>query len=166
MAAPSSVYFTGSDYSYAFWFSYISVTDPIYIALLNFATSQDTDQVYIVLDSPSFQVATNIFVGTTSGTGFTSSSPVPNYTNWNHYAVTFQANGYIISLYLNGQLLGSLNNGLAPNNVTRQWCYIGRSTWSYTGDNTAITGYYDDIRIYSATLSQAQILYLVNNNFY
>jgi hypothetical protein len=83
---------------------------------------------------------------------------VPN-NNWNHYTWQLQTNG-IYNYFVNGNLVYTISGMLYPNNITRNYNYIGKSS------NLPIAlfnGYIDEFRVYNKLLSNTEILILYNN---
>ena len=88
-----------------------------------------------------------------------------NLKSWAHIALTYSSFTNKACFYLNGgqpNCAQSLNN-LKLKNTTRNQCYIGRSDWSY---DPLVVAYFDEIKIYNAELTSAQVLsdmYYQNN---
>ena len=79
---------------------------------------------------------------------------------WQHLSATF--NGTIINIYINGTLtLSSVFNAQMPKTLIRTKCYIGKSNWQEDGNSSSIL---DDLRFYNKSLSQIEILELMNRN--
>ncbi len=81
---------------------------------------------------------------------------VPASSAWNHLVVTY--NRTVVKMYLNGAQIGT--NITFPANTTTSIFTIGAPP-SGSGINVI---YYDDLKIYSDALKQADIVSLYNNN--
>jgi hypothetical protein len=78
---------------------------------------------------------------------------------WQFVAVTF--NGTNTKLFLNGQQTVDTYKSYNLPTLTRFMCYIGKSNWSTDGNSHS---YLDDLRFYNKSLSQEEILELMNQN--
>ncbi len=93
---------------------------------------------------------------------FTAISPEPISQNqWQFLTATF--NGTNARVYLNGTLIAQSNtqNYTRPFDLSRSNCYIGRSAWASDGYSSS---YLDDLRFYNKSLTQEEILELMNYN--
>jgi hypothetical protein len=79
---------------------------------------------------------------------------------WQHLAYTIKGSSAI--LYLNGNVVAQgVQN--APISVTRSKCYIGRSNWG--ADPQTINVLLDDFKIFNVSLTQSQIIGLINSYY-
>ncbi len=70
--------------------------------------------------------------------------------------------GNVGTFYVNGQALAS-GNSLSPDNVIRTSCFIGKSNWA--GDPASISALYDDFKIFNKSLSQSEVLKVLNSYY-
>ena len=73
-----------------------------------------------------------------------------NYTNWNHFAVTMDGAQYY-KLFLNGNLVSSVNTNVTADNILRYKNYIGGSS-SNLGNLIL-----DDIKFFNRALNITEI---------
>ena len=86
-----------------------------------------------------------------AGGQFAASQTIP-LNQWTHIAATLSGN--IATIYINGAV--SATSSLpVPENVVRNFCYIGRSNWGQ-GDPDA-NALFDELRIWNTARSAAQI---------
>jgi len=88
-------------------------------------------------------------------------SPNPMTVGWHHTAIVIDGTAKTITLYVDGEAVGSGATAVLPKdlgNSTQNW--LGRSQYSADG---YFFGSLDDFRIYSRTLSQAELRYLAGD---
>lgn len=158
---PSGVYFNGS-FAILAW---VKMTAYNYGSrLLDFGNGATSDNVYVSISSettdlPSVQIFQSL-VEVGSVTGVTS---LP-LGNWIHLASVYSAGTPgTLAIYINGVLSASSSNALAPLNITRNLCYIGRSNNPIDSNANA---YFDEIKIYNRSLSPSEIIYDMNVTSY
>ena len=158
---PAGVYFDTPEFTISVWVYPQQVGS--YSRVINFGNSSTSTASNIVLrfDSDSDKSpALNIInsAGSSIGVCF-SSEPLLN-AEWQFLAATF--NGTFESIYINGNLTGSVNVStyILPS-TNRLNNYIGKSFSSYHGFSSS---YLDDLRFYNKSLTQEEIIQLMNQN--
>ena len=89
-------------------------------------------------------------------TSFSSQTIAPS--QWQFLVATFD--GTNSNIYLNGQLVASAAYSYNLTALFRSNCFIGKSNW----DDGYSWSYLDDLRFFNKSLSQVQILDLMNQN--
>jgi hypothetical protein len=82
-------------------------------------------------------------------------------TGWHHAAISIDSTTMMMSLYLDGDLVGTAATTLLPKdlgNTNQNW--LGRS--QYTAD-AYFSGMLDEFRIYKRVLSAAEVRYLAGD---
>jgi len=131
---------------------------------MDFGNGQQEDNIYISLDSGTGGSSTDgrssflIWIGTWAQ--IMSPWPGMPQNQWQMLTATF--NGTTMSLYINGVLVSSGNNPIIMTNLNRTNCYFGKSN-SVSNDRYS-SSYLDDIRFYSKSLTQEEIIELINQN--
>lgn len=123
------------------------------VANSNFQTTYDSNQFRFDYQSNATQAGW--FLGTTNGGGCAPSTPVQYALNaWHHVALVMNPGAGQNQIYVDGLLAASCSGAGAADNTAFQLGYNGLSG---IGSNDPMTGYIDDVSIYSAALSQSQI---------
>ena len=99
------------------------------------------------------QLANGVFSGylfNAAGTRFDYSAPVPQDTNWHHFAMAFD--GSNVRLYVDGNLVATqpFTNGISIH--SDRDLLVGKDPWG-----NAFNGTLDEVRIYARGLSAAEI---------
>jgi hypothetical protein len=146
---PPGVYFNGGNFTVAAW---VKVKTNIrWQKLIDFGNGEDNDNIVFSLSEadsgkPSFYV----YNGNKYSSVVSSESLVIG--KWTHVAFVFdKSNGYI---YINDIRTASNDNFKAPNNLIRNWNYVGGSSWLADSNTDADI---DDLRIYSRALGPEEI---------
>lgn len=82
--------------------------------------------------------------------------------SWFHFAVVFD--GHNLLIYVNGILDGNSTSG-GPLGVKRNSCYIGRSNWHFSANDSDAFASYDDLMIYNRALSSNEVQNCMNVYF-
>lgn len=147
--------------------------EPIFAKLIGQAEGSNVDGNYfmgLVVDAQGrARLAADLEQGATGAKPgqnhpITGNTVIPNDV-WTHVAVTYDGTSW--KLYVNGELDATLTVGQPPRSDSIQWAALGAALDSSGGggaDGTrgAFKGYLDDVRLYSAALSQADIQRLMN----
>lgn len=149
---PAGVYFSDNTFTIETWVYVRSYQN--YSRILDFGNGNGTtgnNNVVFVLSegttgTPSFQVYNGA-----SGQSVVSSATIPLNT-WTHVAAVL--NGTLAKIYINGVERASGTFATAPANVSRAYCYIGRSGWSADSYANMMM---DEFRIWSVARTQSEI---------
>lgn len=145
---PAGVWFNG-DFTVESWV-YINNYN-YWSRLIDFGNGPGSDNVLVALSNgetgmPAFGIRSDS----------TPSSVDPAYVlpknQWTHIAVTLK--GTIGTMYINGEAVAQSTSMNTPNDITRNFCYIGRSNWDIDADADAV---FDEMRIWSTARSQTEI---------
>jgi hypothetical protein len=156
---PAGFYFSTPQFSVAVWVYPSSVG--AWARIFDFANTGPNKCIQLSLtsyavNSPTFV----IYDQTTNIIGFGESSIPLEQNKWNFVTVTF--NGSKLSLFINGTLVNSTQVSLSKiSNVQRTSNFFGKSNWP--GDGVS-SSYLDEIRFYNVSLTQPQIIELMNEN--
>jgi hypothetical protein len=147
---PSGVYFDTPEFTIAVWV-YPQSVGP-YSRILDFGAGVDnilfaltfdkTMKPFAYLNQKNFNSSVTLFLN-----------------RWQFLAVTF--NGSELRIYLNDQIIFQTSTSYTFPVVTRSNCYIGKSNWQ--GDGFSYS-YLDDLRIYNKSLSQEELIQIMNQN--
>ena len=148
---------TNNGISFAFWFK--SNQNFTWAKIFDFGNGSGSDNIVVFINQGA--IGFSVYVGNNSYQP-DNNQVIPNMNNnmWNHIAWTLSpTNGWTV--YLNGALFVSFNNGYYPNSIVRNSNYIGRSNWS---SDPYFTGNIADFRIYNTVLNQVAITSIYNGD--
>ena len=163
LQAPSSVYFTGGSFTVMLWIYPRSFNS--FSRIIDFGNGANSDSVVWCfswdttgqLNSYLTQNPTNVF-------NFSSSQAI-QLNQWQHLSFVFTvlSPSNIINIYVNGILFATTNWTGQLNNVIRTSNYIGKDNWNASTTANAI---FDELKIFSAALTQSEIRFEMNNNWF
>ncbi len=96
--------------------------------------------------------------GGSTGRQYNASNLVSSQV-WNHYAFTYSVSAGVGKIYVNGSLYVT-GPADALTSEIRGYNFFGSSVYTDVPDDT--TGYFDDIKFFNVSLTQSQIMYLMN----
>ncbi len=156
---PPGIYFDSSEFTISVWVYPSNVGS--YSRIYDFGNGPFPDNIILSLSQlnslkpcfESYSGSNNVFL--------TTSSNQITQNQWQLIAATF--NGTHARIFLNGTFVAESNaQGYSqPIIVSRSNCYIGRSAWS---QNEYSYSYLDDLRFYNKSLTQEEIIELMNYN--
>jgi hypothetical protein len=153
---PMGVYFDTPEFTISIWVNPLNVGS--YSRIIDFGNGQldnikfplslgSTLKPYFILNSGT----TVIFTG--------QSSQSLALDIWQFITVTYD--GTNAKMYINGTLVANIYQNYTLASLSRSNCYIGKSNWPTDGYSSS---YFDDLRFYNKSLSQQEILELMNQN--
>lgn len=153
---PNGIYFNTNAFTISAWVFPQQVGS--WARLIDFGNGQTEANIYVSLDSGNDKrSAFLIWIG--AWTAIMSPWPGMKQNQWTLLTATF--NGSTMSLYINSVLVNSgLNLVLVPT-LSRSNCFIGKSNSANDGFSSS---YLDDLRFYNKSLTQVEILELMNQN--
>ena len=165
---PSGVYFDSPEFTISVWVYPQSVGKCARI--LDFSNSNAnvfTNNIYIRLDNQCYQAqyqyAPELAIYSISSSSQPQvnciSSQMLSLSQWQFLAATYDGN--TMNLYINGVEMCSQTKSFNLMSMARSFNYIGKSFDSYDGYSQSIL---DDLRFYNKSLTQTQILGLMNQN--
>jgi hypothetical protein len=153
---PAGVYFDSIELTISVWVYPSNVG--FHSRIIDFGNGQSADNIVLSLSysnslQPNFAIL--------SGSNYFSQTSLKPITlnQWQFLTATYnQTNARI---YLNGTLVAELNtqNYTRPFSLFRSNCYIGKSAWNTDGYSSS---YLDDLRFYNKSLTQEEIIELMN----
>jgi hypothetical protein len=154
---PSGVYFDSIEFTITVWVypSWVGSSSRI----IDFGNGEGLDNILLSL-SYEYTLQPNFYILSGSKYVFTATSAINiAFNQWQFFVTTF--NGTIARIYLNGTLVADSNtqNHTRLFNIWRNSCYIGKSNWAHDGNSSS---YLDDLRFYNKSLTQEEILELMN----
>jgi hypothetical protein len=158
---PAGYYFNAPQFSISLW-AYPSQVGP-WARVFDFGTSGSTFINSIQLSFTSYALNCPAFViydQTISVIGRTQSKILLEQNKWNFITLTY--NGSQLSHFINGTLVNTtqVNSSQIPK-VQRTSNFFGKSNWPNDGVSWS---YLDEIRFYNISLSESQIIDLMNVN--
>jgi hypothetical protein len=154
---PAGVYFDTIEFTISAWVYPSNVGSSSRI--IDFGNGLDSNNILLSLSSfNTLQPNFYIFSGPTIVLSALSTKPITE-NQWQFFVTTF--NGTKARIYLNGILVADSNtqNQTRQFNIWRNSCYIGKSNWAQDGYSHS---YLDDLRFYNKSLTQEEILELIN----
>ena len=154
---PSVIYFDSPEFTISVWVYPQQVGS--YARIFDFGNGQNVDNILLSFSDqttlkPYFQIRSG---SNFCGGGVSSMNLVLN--EWQFLTVAFDGNN--VRIYLNGQLTFDQVITCSPPIIQRTNCFIGKSNWAKDGYSWSLL---DDLRIFNKSLTQEQILYLMNQN--
>jgi len=150
---PAGIYFNTPEISVTLWVYLKSAG--MNSRLFDFGNGQGSDNVFLTILKPYF----NVYVGKSSNPSGTSFKNL-TLNQWQFFALTF--NGTQTTMYIDSDLvINKTVPQLTMPIVLRNNCYIGKSNWPGNGNTGA---YLDDLRFYNVSLTQSEVIELMNQN--
>jgi hypothetical protein len=149
---PPGIYFDTPEFTITFWIYPQQVG--LWSRVIDFGNGPTSNNIVICnyLSTPRFQLYASsvILIEAISAKSLQTNK-------WQFLSVTLNRNSSRI--YLDGQLTINLNKNYTLQISNRTKCYIGKSNWA--GDGYSYS-YLDDLRFYNKSLSQGEIVELMN----
>ena len=158
---PPGYYFNSTQFSVAVWV-YPSQQIGIWARIFDFANPGSSPNQIIQMSISSYVTNNPAFViydQTTSTLSVNTQSQITLEQNKWHF-LTATSNGSLLSLYVNGTLAASSHLSIQIPKVQRVNNFFGKSNWPNDGYSSS---YLDDIRFYNISLTQTQIIDLMND---
>ncbi len=156
---PGGVYFDSSEFTISLWIYPKSIGS--YARVIDFGNGPSDNIIGVTLsDAATLKPYAKIYIGTI-GIFKSLSNQSLTLNTWQFLTATF--NGTTASIYLNGTLKASdtRNQSYVLSYLIRTKCYIGRS--NFAGDGYS-SSYVDDLRFYSKSLTQTEIIEVMYDN--
>jgi hypothetical protein len=158
---PPGIYFDTPEFTISVWVYPIKVGS--YARVIDFGNILSVnalDNIVFRLDANSNKKpALNIFDATGTSIGQCESTNALSNGAWQFLTTTFDGN--LESLYINGALVCSQTTNYVLPKIARLYNYIGKS---YSPSHGYSWSYIDDLKFYNKSLSQSDILELMNKN--
>jgi hypothetical protein len=154
---PPGIYFDTPEFTIAVWVYPQQIES--YSRIIDFGNGILLDNKVLSLSSGN---SLQPFFAILSGSNYifqTKSTKQITPNQWQFLTAT--NSGTIAIIYLNGTLVAESNtqNYTRPFNLSRSNCYIGKSNWVHDGYSHS---YLDDLRFYNKSLTQEEIIELMN----
>jgi hypothetical protein len=153
---PSGVYFDSIEFTISAWVYPSNVG--LNSRIIDFGNGRTANNIILSLSSGNLKPYFQIF--SRSNLVFTATSSKPLTENrWQFLTATL--NGTNATVYLNGTLVAESNtqNYTRPFNLSRSNCYVGKSNWP---SDRYSSSYLDDLRFYNKSLTQEEIIDLMD----
>ena len=156
---PNGIYFETPEFTIASWVLLEKPQVDWGARLLDFGNGAFADNIIIsfklgALIQPAFQLYSGPLLSIS-----TTSSQTLSLNQWQFLAITF--NRTHLYIYLDGELTSKAQFAYTIPALSRSKCYFGRSNWAIDGYSSS---YLDDIRFYSKSLTQNEIIQVMNDN--
>ncbi len=89
-----------------------------------------------------------------NGTNHTTTQGSITANTWTHLALTYSSKTEVMVMYIDGEEVGSLDNGGQPIGQTNNVLIIGASPW---GKDWPSAGIYDDVKLYNVAFNADQV---------
>ena len=154
---PSGVYFDSTEFTISVWVYPRQIGN--WSRIIDFGNGQRSDNIVLMFANEyNPQHVLRILKSSNYILNKLISSQNLTLNEWQFIVATF--NGTNARLYLNGTLTADLNQNYNLPTLSRKYCFIGKSNWAINGYSSS---YLDDLRFYNKSLSQEEILELVNH---
>jgi hypothetical protein len=154
---PSGVYFDSPEFTISVWVYPQQIGS--WSRIIDFGNGPSSDNILLAIsDGSSSKSCFQIYNGSQRVLNKISSQNL-NLNNWQFLTVTF--NAFDVHIYLNGTLMVDSTQSYFSQSICRTRCYIGKSNWAQDGFSYSII---DDLRFYKKSLTQTEILCLMNSN--
>lgn len=152
---PPRLYFDGGQFTISAWVNVQTVEK--WSRLIDFSNGAFTENILIALSQDTTGVPDTEIYYNYPNTSFIVNSltgQMPLGTSqWRYIASVY--NQTHLFLYIDGNVNNMRTANVYPKNLTRTFCYIGKSNWA---SDSLANAYFDDIKIYNRALSQNEIL--------
>jgi hypothetical protein len=148
---PPGIYFDTPEFTISFWIYPQQVG--VWSKVIDFGNGPNSNNIFLSqYSTPYFQIySNNVIVNK-------AVSPDNLQTNkWQFLAVTLNCNRSTI--YIDGQLTATSSHNYTLQILNRTKCFIGKSNWAEDGYSYS---YLDDLRFYNKSLTQEEIVELMN----
>jgi hypothetical protein len=153
---PSGVYFNSQESTISVWV--LPQQFGSWARIVDFGNGPSSNNIVLTLSFGNSLTPVLACIGSFSAT----SARNLTLNEWQFLAATF--NGTNARIYLNGTLVADINfQIITPSTQSSNSCYIGKSNWP---DNGYSSSYLDDLRFYNKSLTQDEIIELMNSQFY
>ena len=153
----SGIYFDTPQFTISVWIYPQSVG--LWSRVIDFSNGLHLDSIVLAQDSGlNLLPAVNIYSGSTNIEHVTSSTPLV-LNQWQLLTATFD--GSLLTIYINGIIKNSFSSVNTLQIVTRYNNTIGKSIDPNNGYSFS---YLDDLRFYNKSLTQSEIIQLMNSN--
>ena len=154
---PTGVYFSAPQLTISAWVYPQKVGS--YSRLIDFGNGKSSNNVDFALSkSSSYQSYLEFVNGSVSLNRVVSSITLTN-KNWQFLTGTF--NGSHLSMYIDANLTGIIEQHYDMPTISRKKNYVGKSNWPSDGYSWS---YVDDLRFYNICLTHDQIVQLMNES--
>jgi hypothetical protein len=154
---PPGVYFDTPEFSISVWVWPQQIND--YSRIIDFGNGEYLDNlVFSLSQSASLNPYLDIYNGSTLEIRAVSNQCL-TLGQWEFFTATF--NDTNACIYLNGQLTANSYQRFNLTKITRANFYVGKSNWASDGFSWS---YFDDLKFFNISLTQEQILDLMNQN--
>jgi len=153
---PSGIYFNTPEFTISVWIYPQQVGS--WSRVIDFGNGPFVDNIILALSAVTSLKSCSLIL---SGSAVFScySSKTLTLNSWQFLTFTFNTtHGYI---YLNGTIVAQSNQSFTLPTITRTKCYIGKS---FDPTNEYSSSYLDELRFYNKSLTQTEIIELMNQN--
>jgi hypothetical protein len=156
---PSGIYFNTPEFTISVWVYPLNIGS--WARVIDFGSGPSAENIALALSfTTSLQPSLYIVSGLSDPLFIARSSQKLVLNQWLMLAVTFD--GTNTCIYLNGTLaVNYYFQGYTPLTLLRSKCFIGKSNWNGDGYSSS---YLDDLRFYNKSLTQSEILEIMNRN--
>jgi hypothetical protein len=123
LCAPAGVYFSG-DHTVAVWLTVTSFS--AWTRIIDFGNGPAVDNLFISISNSLTNSPTTAMYNFVSLNPFLTSNTTLQANAWTHLVHTYSAG--VCRIYLNA-LLTAQGPCVAPRNINRPFCYVGKSNW-------------------------------------
>ena len=145
--ANSSVYFSGGSFTIQSWVYPVEILN--WNRIIDFGNGAGQNNI-LLSNSYATTGAPGLYI---EGTQFRANT-ILTLNAWHYVCATFNSSTRIATIYVDGQPSGT-STMPAPQNVTRNFCYIGKSNWG--GYDPNFHGGIGSVQIYSGYLTATEI---------
>ncbi len=147
--AKNGVYFTGSSFTIQSWVYPVEILN--WNRIIDFGNGAGNHNI-LLSNTYGTSGAPGLYI---EGAQFQANT-VLTLNAWHFVCATYNASTKLAAIYVDGQPSGTGNNYPTPVNVTRTYCYIGRSNWGFGDPN--FHGGLGSVQIYYGYLTASEIL--------
>jgi hypothetical protein len=154
---PPGIYFDTPEFTISVWIYPMNVSS--WSKIIDFGNGQSADNIVLGLSySNNLKPYFEFHSGSDNVFQATSSKPV-TFNQWQFLTATFNQKN--ATVYLNGTCVAKTNASSFTQqiNLSRSRCFIGKSNWASNGYSFS---YLDDLRFYNRSLTQEEIVELMN----
>lgn len=144
----------GSQFTFSAWFQFDALSGRSFQRVFDFGNGVGVDNIILCQDTTTTAIRFELDGSTASPGNSMVKTPAILQTGRFYQAVCVLTNGNTMTLYLNGELVGSQNLSFTYRQNTRTNNFFGKSNWAV---DSLFKGSIDDVRIYNRALSPSEV---------
>ncbi len=157
---PPGIYFNTREFTISVWILPQQIGN--WERVIDFGTGHSSNNIVLALSSYTVNNPALVIFSGSGPAAYVLSSKNLTLGRWQFLTATFDSLN--ASIYLNGTLTADYSYPYSLTSVTRSDCFVGKSNWAAAHGDGFSNSYLDDLRFYNKSLTQSEIIQLMNQN--